>query len=388
MMRLLALAAVLWPGVAGAISLTEYAARRAKLRTGLEGSAAVLYGRTDKDAEDDRNGFFQEPNFFYLTGIADPGVALLITADGDTLYLPKRDAKTELWHGKRLTLDDDVAKLTGMRARSIDALDGDLKALESGKVLRVDDESLRKSIAVLRMTKSLAELELIQEAIAGSIAGHRASWAAVRPGRFEYEIAARISGTFLERGCRRNAFAPIVGSGPNGLVLHYSRNSRRMDAGELVLMDAGAECDAYVGDITRTVPVNGKFTPRQREVYNAVLQANRAVIAAAKPGVTVKQLKQVALVSLDTDGKNLARFLPHGVSHHVGLEVHDAADDDAPLLPGAVITVEPGVYIPQEGIGIRIEDMVLITAEGARLLTSSLPSEPDAIERAMAAGKQ
>lgn len=369
--------------LAQAVSLSEFTVRRAKLREGLEGASAVLYGRTEKEAEDDRNGFFQEPNFFYLTGVAVPGAALLLAPDGDYLYLPRRSARTDLWHGRRLSFEDDAAKATGISARPIESLEADLRALDERKPLTVSDSALAAAIARLRMKKSPAELELIRRAIDAGIAAHRASWLAVEPGRFEYEVGARLVAAYASLGCRRNAFPPVIGSGPNGLVLHYSQNDRRMDAGELVLMDAGPECGLYVSDITRTVPVNGKFTARQRELYEAVLEAQRAVIAAAKPGVMLTALKQVAIDSLNARDRNLGRYLPHGVSHHVGLQAHDAADKDLPLAEGAVITVEPGVYVPEENIGIRIEDMLLITSEGAQLLTAALPSDPDAIEQAM-----
>jgi Xaa-Pro aminopeptidase len=382
MIRLFALAAALCP-LAEAVSLSEFAARREKLRESLNGESAVLYARTDKDAENDRNGFFQEPNFYYLTGVTVPGAALLLTPEGDQLYLPRRSAKVELWFGKRLSFEDGADPITGIPTKPIESLDEDVQALVPSKPLQLTDPTLAKSIARLRMRKTPAELDLIRRAIEAGIAAHRASWRTVTPGIFEYEVAAKLTAAYAGLGCERNAYAPIVGSGPNALALHYSRNNRRMDAGELVLMDAGPECGLYVSDITRTIPVSGKFTARQRELYEAVLEAQRAVIAAAKPGVMVKALKQVALESLDARGRNLGRYLPHGVSHHVGLEVHDAADEDWPLAEGAVITVEPGLYIPEENIGIRIEDMLLITADGARVLTAALPSHPDAIERAM-----
>lgn len=386
MIRLFALAAAFCP-LATAVSLPEFAARRAKLRETLEGASALLLARTEKAAEDDRNGFFQEPNFYYLTGVTVPGAALLMTAEGDRLYLPRRDAKTELWHGRRLTFEDDEAsRATGLSIRPADLLDADLKALEPARPLRLADEALSKAIARLRMTKSPAELDLIRRAIDAAIAAHRASWKSVAPGSYEYQVAAAMTAVAASFGCERNAYPPIIGSGPNALVLHYAANKRRMDAGELVLLDFGPECGLYASDITRTVPVNGKFTPRQKEIYEAVLEAQRAVIAAAKPGITVKALKQVARDSFDA--RDLSRYFPHGVSHHIGLEVHDAADDDLPLAPGAVVTVEPGLYIPEEKLGIRVEDMILITENGAEILTSALPSGVEAIEQAFSKARR
>jgi Xaa-Pro aminopeptidase len=242
-----------------------------------------------------------------------------------------------------------------------------------------------KPLARLRMTKSPAELELLVRSAEATMEAQKAAWRAAKPGAWEYQVAGAVIGSYASAGCGRNAFPPIIGSGPNSTVLHYSRNNRRMDAGELLLIDIGAECAMYAGDITRTIPVSGKFSPRQLEIYQAVLQANRDVIAAARPGTTVKRLRQVAIDSLNRRNPPLGQFLNHGVSHHIGLDVHDLADNDEPLRPNAVITVEPGVYLPEENIGIRIEDMVLITEQGARVLTSALPVEPEAIEKMMAA---
>jgi Xaa-Pro aminopeptidase len=387
MMRLVALAAALCP-LAAAVSLSEFAARRAKLRASLDGAPALLLGRTEKEAAEDRSGFFQEPNFYYLTGVTVPGAALLLTPEGDRLYLPRRDAKTELWYGHRLAFEDpEAGRLTGLAIRPADRLEADVQALDPAP-LRLTDATLAKAIARLRMTKSPAEIELIRRAIDAGIAAHRAAWEAIAPGRFEYEIAAHMTAASARLGCERNAYPPIVGSGPNALVLHYAANRRRMDAGDLVVVDFGPECGLYASDITRTLPVSGKFTPRQRELYEAVLEAQRAVIEAAKPGVPVKALKQVARDAFDARGRSLGRYLPHGVSHHVGLEVHDAADEDLPLAPGAVITVEPGLYIPEEKLGVRVEDMILITENGAEVLTSALPAGVEALERAMAQAKR
>jgi Xaa-Pro aminopeptidase len=167
-----------------------------------------------------------------------------------------------------------------------------------------------------------------------------------------------------------------------------------MDAGEIVVMDVAAECDNYASDITRTVPANGKFTPRQREIYNVVLGAQRAAIAAVKPGMTLgkktpNSLYQVAYDYINTHGKDLhgeplGKYFTHGLSHHVGLDVHDASDPRDPLKAGMVITIEPGVYIPEENIGVRIEDVVLVTEKGAKVLSGALPVDPDEIERALA----
>jgi Xaa-Pro aminopeptidase len=211
---------------------------------------------------------------------------------------------------------------------------------------------------------------------------------------YEYQVVASMAAVYLDRGCERGAYAPMVTSGPNGVFLHYEINKRRMETGDLLLMDVGAECAGYAADVTRTIPVDGHFTPRQLELYNAVLGAQRAVIELVKPGVTIgrdtpNSLQNVAMAYLnshghDLHGRPLGKYFTHGISHHIGLEVHDPADLTAPLEEGNVISVEPGLYIPEEGIGIRIEDMVLVTHDGSRVLSTALPKDAAEIERRMA----
>lgn len=377
---------------------SDFSDRRADLEAHLKGKNLVVLGLSEEEG-DTRDGFFQEPNFYYLTGLKDPGGAVIFKDGTATIYLDRRDEKKERWTGKKLAFEDRPD--LGSQLKPADKLEGDLKEL-TGKlfVLTHSREKMRRLapkaqleeaepfLARMRNVKSASELAIMQKAIDASIAAHRESWRTARPGLYEYQLASAMSGVYFAMGCQRNAYPPIVGSGPNGTVLHYFRNNRRMDAGELVLMDVGAECDGYAGDITRTIPVNGKFTARQRELYDAVLAAENAVIAAAKPGMTPNQLKQIAVDSLNKHKEKLGKYLIHGVSHQVGLEVHDAYVKDDPFPAGSVVTVEPGVYIPEEGIGIRIEDMILLTKDGARNLTASLPREAEDIEREMAKPRQ
>jgi Xaa-Pro aminopeptidase len=250
------------------------------------------------------------------------------------------------------------------------------------KSLGAEPANPAPAIARLRMVKSAGELELIRKSAEASMAAHRAAWKRTAPGLYEYQVAATMVETYADRGCERSAYAPVVGSGPNALVLHYAKNNRRMDKGELLLMDVGAECAGYAGDITRTVPVSGRFSRRQREVYEVVLGAEKAAIAAVKPGVKVPELTKVARDYMDAHG-GLGKYLAHGISHHIGLEVHDAQDLSVPLGEGMVISIEPGIYIPEENIGVRIEDMVLVTADGAKVLTEALPREASQIEKAV-----
>ncbi|MGC9969676.1 MAG: Xaa-Pro peptidase family protein [Bryobacteraceae bacterium] len=383
-------------GVWGAeIPRAEYRTRRVAAQKALGDAVLVLFGHEDGA---------QEPNFYYLTGWREEGAILLLTPAGETLFLPKRNPEREKYTGPATSAEDQNARaVTGFEqvlART--QFEGQLaKALEThGRVfaLKADTAKVKslaplreapdaqEMLARLRAVKSAGEIERIQRSTDVTVEAHRAAWRRIAAGLYEYQIAATMTYTMLEAGCEGNAYEPIVGSGPNATVLHYAKNSRRMEAGELVLMDVGAQCASYATDVTRTVPVSGKFTARQRELYEAVLGAQKAVLAAVKPGVTMNSLRQVATEYLEAHGK-LGKYLTHGVSHDVGLEVHDAPPSSysQPLEAGMVITVEPGLYIPEEGIGIRIEDTLLVTAEGVKVLSAALPREADEIERAMAA---
>lgn len=395
--------------------LTEYRARRAELAKSLPDGIVVLFARTGGEG---RGRYFQEPNFAYLTGWRRPGAALLLAPGLEILFLPPRDERTETYEGPMLTAEEpDAPSITGFqKVLPTTHLERELRAALEDRpkiytvVTRPEAERLRAlaplrqvsdvrlTLARLRAKKSTLELDRIRRSIEVTIEAHRAAWKRVTPGMYEYQIAATLLGTFLERGCQDAAYAPIVGSGPNALILHYEDNSRRMEAGELLLVDAGATCEGYAADLTRTVPVSGRFTPRQRELYEAVLGALKAAIAAVRPGVLLGSrtnnvgLQKIARDYLDAHGKDsqgrpLGAYFVHGIGHRVGLEVHDAHQEtvNLPLEAGDVIAIEPGVYLKDEGIGIRIEDMVLVTEQGAVLLSESLPREADDIERELAA---
>jgi Xaa-Pro aminopeptidase len=398
-----------------AITHAEYKQRRAKLREALPDSLIVIFGATERENGELRTGFFQSPDFYYLTGWTEPNAILVLTNAGETLLIPKRDKKQEQWTGPKLAPGDpNIEAITGFESvLPVSSFEANLPkwAESASDVYTLPDapqaEALKKmlplrelksaamDIAHLRMKKSEAEIALIQRSTDATLAAHRAAWKRIRPGLSEYQVAATMSDTYFDQGCERHAYAPIVGSGPNAAILHYSQNRRRMDAGELLLMDVAAECAMYASDITRTVPVTGKFTPRQRELYEVVLGAQKAAIAAIKPGIMLGSrtnqtgLQKIAMDYIDSHGKDakgnsLGRYFIHGLGHHVGLDVHDAYDPAMPLEAGMVITIEPGIYIPEEGIGIRIEDMVLVTENGAKVLSSSLPRELNEIEKAMA----
>jgi Xaa-Pro aminopeptidase len=200
-----------------------------------------------------------------------------------------------------------------------------------------------------------------------------------------------------EAGCETEAYSPIVGSGINSTVLHYNKLDRKIDGGEIALLDVAGQYSGYAADITRTIPADGKYTPRQREIYEIVLGAQNAALAALKPGMMMggkdaNSLQKIAMEYIDSHGKDkegrsLGRYYIHGLSHHLGLNVHDPIGPSRPLEPGMVITIEPGIYIPEENLGVRIEDDVLITPTGYKLLTARLPRSPDEIEKIMADGK-
>lgn len=396
------------PAFGDGIPRAEYQARRAELRKHLDG-VLVLFAKADDDLRD----YIQEPNFLYLTGWRDPGAALMITAKEEILFLPKRNRTSEIFYGRVIDPSDkDVSEKTGFSTvqpvSSIETVF--LRLIETTpKVygLRGDEQmdkllalaplhpenSATALVAKLREMKSPAELALLQKSADATVAAHLAAWHAMKAGKSEYEIAAVMTNTYFSMGCERSAYAPIVGSGPNSVILHYSANKRKMDAGEVVVMDVAAECSDYGMDVTRTVPVSGKFSPRQREIYEIVLGAQKAAIAAIKPGIKAGRgpgtLQQIAYDYINTHGKDLhgeplGKYFTHGLSHHVGLDVHDPSEPGVELKPGMVITIEPGIYIPEENIGVRIEDTVLVTDTGCKILSGALPKEVDEMERLVA----
>jgi Xaa-Pro aminopeptidase len=410
---------------------SEYQARRAKLRSTIKGPV-VLFGYTSRQDAGELAVFFQEENFYYLTGHSEPDAALLLVPDStdanpaagphEILYLPPRSPADEKWGGPKMgPADPGIAEETGFQAVEPFAnLRADLVNLaktystfyaelptkgEKGyphlttwsewvqhSLMQTTIEDISPALASLRQIKSAGEIALIQKAVDASVDAHIAAMKMMRPGLFEYQIAARMKEVHEMEGCSREAYAPIVGTGFYSTVLHYDALKNEIKDGDVVVIDVACEYGGYAADITRTLPANGKFTARQREIYEIVLGAQNAALAAVKPGAMLmggpKSVHQVAYDYINTHGHDLhgntlGRYFFHGVGHHLGLDVHDV-NDRSPLQPGMVITDEPGIYIPEENIGVRIEDDVLVTQDGNQLLSAKLPRSPDEIEKIMA----
>jgi len=410
----------------------EYRARRAKLTMQADGPI-VIFGYTGHEDISEFAVFFQEKNFYYLTGDDEPGGAVLLIPDPpagkslegprEILYILPRNFAQERWEGPKMGPDDPgIAEKTGFA--KVDAfanLRGKLEELAKiypafytllpgpqeegyphlknwsewlkGVVRGAAVRDITPAISAMRQVKSANELALMRKAIDASIDAHFDAMKHMKPGLYEYQIAARMKEVHEWEGCSREAYSPIVGTGLNSTVLHYSALDAEIKDGEIVVLDVGGEYGGYAADITRTLPANGKFTRRQREIYEIVLAAQSAVLDAIKPGATLRggaiDLNKIAHDYINTHGKDLhgdslGKYFIHGVGHQLGLDVHDPGSTSRPLEPGMVITDEPGIYIPEEKIGVRIEDDVLVTRDGHELLTARLPRSVDEIEKIMA----
>jgi Xaa-Pro aminopeptidase len=413
----------------------EYQARRAKLRAQLD-SPLVLFGYTSRQDSSEFAVFFQEPNFYYLSGDPEPDAALLLLPDAaqnggpgrphEILYLSARNLQQEKWEGPKMGPDDPgIAQKTGFESVAPYAqLKTDISALAKTyktiyTILPPKDEDgyphftdavafvhqampdatikdAAPALGAMRQVKSAGELALLEKAVDLSVDAHIAAMHEMRPGLYEYQIAARMKDLHEWGGCEREAYAPIVGTGLNSTVLHYSALHDQIMDGDLVVIDVGGEYGGYAADITRTLPANGKFTPRQREIYEIVLGAQNAAIAAIKPGEKLYggdgsamkiSMDYINSHGKDKNGQPLGKYYIHGVSHHLGLDVHDPGDRNKPLEPGMVVTIEPGIYIPEEKLGVRIEDDVLVTSDGSKILSGALPRTVEEIEAVMASGK-
>ena len=372
-------------------------------------------------------------NFYYMTGIGRPGLAFMMKKDmkgnvSARLYLERYDELVAKWDGAALS-KEIAGEISGITDFSyVDELDGHVAGafarekvqtvymdfenrslsapntpeLDYAKVLREKFPAVALNdafpmFAKLRTIKADAEVEYLKKAAKVTGEGFVQLLTNVRPGMGEYELEAYLDYTYKKNGCR-SAFNTIMASGKNACVLHYGDNDCVIKDGDLVLVDYGAEWKCYCADVSRTFPANGKFTDRQKLLYNIVLGGLKLVINMAKPGVVFGTLneslieyyaKELAAIGLISDKDEVRKYYYHGVSHMLGLEVHDVtggANRGAGLVlePGMVFTVEPGLYIAEEGIGIRIEDDVLVTEKGCEVLTADIIREADDIEAFMA----
>jgi Xaa-Pro aminopeptidase len=413
-------------------------------------SVAIIPGAHEpRRSNDTHYRFRQDSDFFYLTGFEEPDSVAVIRPEKDpkyTLFVRPRDPEREIWDGRRAGVEGaksefgagEAFPIAEFESKLADFLDGaDILYYRLG-MDRELDETIIKEISrmrawnrkpihppqtivdpativhELRVVKLPEELEIMQAAADIAAEAHVEAMKAVRPGMKEYEVEALIEQVFRRHGAAAPAYTSIVGAGPNATVLHYINNDGDLRDGDLLLVDAGAEYKGYASDITRTFPINGRYSPAQREIYDLVLKAQMSCVEMVRPGVTHEQLKQHSIEVL-TEGmvelgllqgkpeelikeKKYEKFYMHGLGHMLGIDVHDVGryyygQDSRALEPGVVMTVEPGIYVAPDakdvpekylGIGVRIEDDVLCTNNGPRVLTTKVPKDPEQIEALMA----
>ncbi len=409
-----------------------HAGRRAALLSKLESGIVLVRGLP---APREYRPFTQDKTFWYLTGIESPNAALVLDAKSkkEILFLPKADKVDEMWNGERWDTGDAwVKELSGFqdirpigdllavlkemtasekkvwismepylpmsacadqafsyeKAVEKDPFDGRTsreKALKAAlkKELGVDAEDLQGTLNELRRVKTPEEIVALRNASRAGAAAMSEAMRSTRPGLGEWDLESVM--TFVHRleGADGPAYEAIVGSGRNSLMLHYSADSRTMQAGDVLLIDYAPEYDHYTSDITRSWPVDGKFSGRIAEIYDVVLEAQAAGIAAVKPGANLSAMEAACRKVLKAHGMN--ELMPHGAGHYVGMEVHDVGGFMKPFEPGVVITVEPGVYEESTGIGVRIEDVVLVTTDGNEVLSAGVPKDRKSIEALIAA---
>ena len=414
-----------------------YHARRQALAAKLHGGIAILFAAEEPLL--DLTPYRQDEDFYYLTGWTEPGVALLVVSDApqapaprtytEILFLPTRNLRMEKYTGIKL----DAASAGVTQATGVDAVEQMTELPNVLNALIDKDRGLAYGLftqptapqakalvefiaatlgttaagthdvtsltAQLRMVKDDGEIDLLKKASAASIAGQFAMMRAMKAGVTERAIAGKMTAAWMENGCERASYAAIVGSGINSTTLHYAENSRTIEDGDIVVVDAACEYSMYAADITRTVPANGHFTQRQREIYDIVLGAQQAAIDAFVSGKSTindrdrkdpNSLDTAAYNYINTHGKDLhgqplGQYWLHGLGHMLGINVHDPTDRYPTVLrPGIVFTIEPGVYIPEEKLGVRIECDFLVGADGKLIdLDGNLPHTAAEVEAAM-----
>jgi Xaa-Pro aminopeptidase len=402
----------------------------------LSAGAVILFA----DFESERYVFRQESSFYYLTGITEPGAVLLMFLDGSQyLYLPNYGGVRQRWTNTKVYIDKNVEGLEKELCfnqlrylgepvstysfneipsqgkyfnllRDVDFFLGKNKdceiftlldleknsryfsqiqtynfLLQHFSVLKNKTRDLAPLIHYMRRIKDESEIDFIYKAVQVTNMAHEAASKVIAPGRLEHEVQAIIESVFTQAGAGRPAFPSIVATGKNSTVLHYTDRNQELKPDDLVVVDIGAEYGYYAADITRTYPVSGKFTQEQLEIYNAVLKTQKYIESIAKPGMFLnnkenpeKSLNHLARNFLNELG--LAEYFTHGIGHFLGLDVHDVDTGMYPLAPGDVFTIEPGIYIPEKSLGIRIEDDYLMTDTEVICLSFQLPRSAQEIE--------
>jgi Xaa-Pro aminopeptidase len=424
------------------ISPDFFVRNRENLRGLLKPNSMVIVLANDiyPTNADGTMAFKQNSDLFYLTGVDQEETALVLMPDAvdpnerEILFVKETSELIAIWEGEKLSKDQARAATGITRIEWSSQFDSFLHRMvpQVEQVYLVTNEHLRASVVVetrnarfikecqsryplhryerlaplmhrLRITKDAEELKQIQRACDITEAGFRRLLGFIKPGVGEWEIEAELLHEFVRRGSRGFAYAPIIGTGKNACVLHYVENNTVCQDGQMVLMDVAAEYAGWASDLTRTVPVNGKFTPRQRAVYDAVLRVFRGANEVLRPGNTpiqyqkqVIELMEVELVGLGLftaeeakaqgpDKALVKKYFMHGTSHHLGLDVHDVCPPHEPFAEGMVFTIEPGIYIREEALGVRIENDVIIGKDRNLDLMANIPIEADEIEALMAA---
>ena len=395
----------------------------------LEDNSVLLLfaGRAPYKSADELYPFAPNRNFYYLTGIDSNKVICFISKINgnisEKLFIERQDPIMAKWVGAVIS-KEEAKEVSGIdNIGYLDELEGHISSIlsrnkiesvyldlerqeistsitEAQALARVMAEkypyigikNIYYDIAELRTIKSEEEIKLIRKAIAITNEGILNMLDNMKPNMMEYEVEAYFDFTLRKNGVKDKAFTTIAASGKNATILHYVDNNSKSEDGDLILFDLGAQYKYYNGDISRTFPINGKFTERQREIYNIVLDAQKAVEESAKPGLPFKELNEIAKkvlgegckkIGLIKEDKELSKYYYHGVSHYLGLDTHDVGNYDTQLKPGMVITNEPGLYIEEEGIGIRIEDDLLITENGCENLSKYIIKSVEEIEEYM-----
>ena len=413
------------------IDANEYSSRRNKILTKLENnSIAILFaGQARKKSGDAFFPFDVNRNFFYLTGIEqENSVLLLVKCDGEVseyLFIDEKNEKVEKWTGFKMTVEEarEISGIETVLLRStfegkIEAifshdmshfgeiehvyldLEKELKIGECVSTIHFSEELQKKYQAKVedlnglilkeRMVKSSAEIECLKEAIETTDLGIRNALAIMKPGRYEYNLRNAFEFSIFEEYGTTLGFPTIIASGKNGVILHYPEAKDVLKDGELVLFDLGAAKSHYSADISRTFPISGRFSELQRKIYEIVLECNKATINFVRPGISLIEMNDFAknflaeecvAKGLLSSKEEISRVYYHSVSHHLGLDTHDGEDRTSPLVAGNVVTCEPGLYFAEYGIGIRIEDDVLVTETGREVLSKDVIKEVSDIEK-------